>query len=120
MISPLNHSLKTRSSRKLDFVPQIGLDSGKGGKTASNGLEDDLQDRRLNRSEKSARHLIKMGLYWVLAICAVVMIASYLANMLLPAELRWLSQEDLSNLKDVVISIASGLIMSLAISHVSK
>ena len=66
------------------------------------------------------RHWVTLVLIAFLCICALALVGTYVANLVLPAGCRWLSPGDMSAIKDIVVSIVAGLVMSLAIKYVTR
>lgn len=71
-------------------------------------------------SNISLRHWVSMGAIAILALLGFVLIVCYVLNLILPESHRWLSPDDLSTIKDVVISIIGGLLMSLAMKYTTS
>ncbi|MDU5054436.1 MAG: hypothetical protein E6234_06240 [Sutterella wadsworthensis] len=72
------------------------------------------------RQELSLRHWVSIGAIALLALLGFVLIVCYVLNLILPESHRWLSPDDLSTIKDVVISIIGGLLMSLAMKYTTS
>ena len=80
-------------------------------------VDDDLN---AEVSHISLRHWVSMGAIALLALLGFVLIVCYVLNLILPESHRWLSPDDLSTIKDVVISIIGGLLMSLAMKYTTS
>ena len=82
--------------------------------------KDDLNDKRMEKREYTVRHWVKLITIGILALLGGGIVVSYVLNLLIPMDWRWLSQNDMSSIKDLVTSIVAGLMMSLAIKFFTK
>ena len=109
---------KAASLRQLDFLSQKSLPHPE--EDLHEREDRDVFDERLAQSEKTVRHYVKMSLIWFLAALACIVISVYFWNLLAPDCWRWMSDKNMEQVQGIVISIVSGLIMSLAISNLAK
>ena len=82
--------------------------------------KDDLNDKRMEKREYTVRHWAKLITIGILALLGGGIVVCYVLNLLIPMDWRWLSQNDMSSIKDLVTSIVAGLMMSLAIKFFTK
>ena len=82
--------------------------------------KDDLNDKRMEKREYTVRHWVKLITIGILALLGGSIVVCYVLNLLIPMDWRWLSQNDMSSIKDLVTSIVAGLMMSLAIKFFTK
>jgi hypothetical protein len=82
--------------------------------------KDDLNDKRMEKREYTVRHWVKLITIGILALLGGGIVVCYVLNLLIPMDWRWLSQNDMSSIKDLVTSIVAGLMMSLAIKFFTK
>lgn len=82
--------------------------------------KDDLNDKRMEKREYTVRHWVKLITIGILALLGGDIVVCYVLNLLIPMDWRWLSQNDMSSIKDLVTSIVAGLMMSLAIKFFTK
>lgn len=59
----------------------------------------------------------KTALLVLLTVSAIALLVSYVLNIVMPVSWRWLSSDDLSGIKDTVISLLSGLVMATALIY---
>lgn len=59
----------------------------------------------------------KTALLVLLTVSAIALLVSYVLNIVMPVSWRWLSPDDLSDIKDTVISLLSGLVMATALIY---
>lgn len=82
--------------------------------------KDDLNDKRMEKREYTVRHWVKLITIGILALLGGGIVVCYVLNLLIPMDWRWLSQNGMSSIKDLVTSIVAGLMMSLAIKFFTK
>ena len=84
----------------------------------SPGTQTELYDVTLEikKTERKVVHKIRVWLYRVLAISAMLIIGTYVLNLVLPECVCWLSPERMLLLKDQALSILTGLGVGLVLS----
>lgn len=108
--------METSSEQKklsLDFSADIEA-------APENGRADDLSDKKLDRVERNLRFYVKWGAVGVLCLCGLLLVGTYVLNLVLSSDCRWLSESQMSEIKDFVTAIIAGLLMSLSIKFVAK
>ena len=88
----------------------------------SQGREDPDSDleRSLQKKEVNAFHYVKISAIYLIAGLAGLYLVLFFLNLFLPESHRWLSHQELLDLRGIAISILSGVITSLAINYLSK
>lgn len=81
------------------------------------GDESGASDRDLlaqhRREESIMFYRIKKYASYLFAVLACAYVCIYLFNLLAPQWLRWLTAEDLSDMREVVVSILAGVLSSI-------
>ena len=67
-----------------------------------------------------ADHWAKLTILWALCLCAIALLGAYVSNLVLPSDWRWLSPADMSSIKDIVVSIIAGLVMSFSVKYLAR
>ena len=114
---PTSQNQSLEEPLQLDFLSSEKAQSIKD--LPKQGKFNDLKDKRFQQ-ELTLRHWVTLVLIAFLCICALALVGTYVANLVLPAGCRWLSPGDMSAIKDIVVSIVAGLVMSLAIKYVIR
>lgn len=114
---PTSQNQSLEEPLQLDFLSSEKAQSIKD--LPKQGKFNDLKDKRFQQ-ELTLRHWVTLVLIAFLCICALALVGTYVANIVLPAGCRWLSPGDMSAIKDIVVSIVAGLVMSLAIKYVTR
>lgn len=114
---PTSQNQSLEEPLQLDFLSSEKAQSIKD--LPKHGKFNDLKDKRFQQ-ELTLRHWVTLVLIAFLCICALALVGTYVANLVLPAGCRWLSPGDMSAIKDIVVSIVAGLVMSLAIKYVTR
>ncbi|WP_302431990.1 hypothetical protein [uncultured Sutterella sp.] len=114
---PTSQNQSLEEPLQLDFLSSEKAQSIKD--LPKQGKFNDLKDKRFQQ-ELTLRHWVTLVLIAFLCICALALVGTYVANLVLPAGCRWLSPGDMSAIKDIVVSIVAGLVMSLAIKYVTR
>lgn len=114
---PTSQNQSLEEPLQLDFLSSEKAQSIKD--LPKQGKFNDLKDKRFQQ-ELTLRHWVTLVLIAFLCICALALVGTYVANLVLPAGCHWLSPGDMSAIKDIVVSIVAGLVMSLAIKYVTR
>ena len=101
---------KTKSSDLSDQLNNLPFD----------GVNDDLNDKRLKHHETVTKFLLRQGVLFFLCILGAVVLVIYFWHLLMPEWLRWLSKADLEEIRGLVISIVSGMAITLAVDMIGK
>lgn len=80
-------------------------------------IADEDIERKMKSVERRAFHAVKLALIYVIPLMAFVIASVYVLNLILPADCRWLSVDDLGVLQGFVISVLSGVCTSLAVNY---
>lgn len=87
----------------------------------SKKADDDDADASLYKKwvidEDSAAHKVKMGLIYGTPLIAVVIVLTYLHHVAGYPGLRWLTTDDLREIRSIAISVLSGVSSSLAVGY---
>lgn len=67
--------------------------------------------------EDSAVHKVKMGLIYGTPLIAVVIVLTYLHHVAGYPGMRWLTPDDLREIRSIAISVLSGVSSSLAVGY---
>lgn len=87
--------------------------------TTSRALEENENndadlDRQQRRQEKILKHKIKQKAFLVGAFIAGVCLAIYLIHIIGPHWMRWLTEEEVDNLRGFAVAIGTGVFSALA------
>lgn len=91
----------------------------KSGSTASANPDKDIKEKSRLHEWVSLHHVRLFAIYFCAGIGAVIALV-YALHLILPESWRWLTPENLSELKGFSLSIISGVAVSIAISFVKK
>lgn len=87
----------------------------------SSKLDADDSDMKIykkwGRDEDSAVHWIKMVFIYGIPALAVVIILTYLHHIAGPHDWRWLTDDDLREIRGIAISVLSGVSSSIAVGY---
>lgn len=72
-------------------------------------IDNNDLEKQFKVEDKKLIHSIKKWSFRIFGVLAVAYIFVYFTNLFLPEELRWLSSDDLSALKETAIAIAVGV-----------
>lgn len=72
------------------------------------------------KDEENKRHAIKIFALIFFAGIGVAMIFVYVYHLLMPDSWRWLTPEEVAAIKDLALSIMTGVSVSLAIKFTTK
>lgn len=72
------------------------------------------------KDEENKRHAIKIFALIFFAGIGVAMIFVYIYHLLMPDSLRWLTPDEVAAIKDLALSIMTGVSVSLAIQFTTK
>ena len=93
---PTSQNQSLEEPLQLDFLSSEKAQSIKD--LPKQGKFNDLKDKRFQQ-ELTLRHWVTLVLIAFLCICALALVGTYVANLVLPAGCRWLSPGDMSAIK---------------------
>lgn len=93
--------------------------------SAPSAPDDDIDEyqcarRRMSFREEFWFYCVRTGFLLVSALLSFAVIVVYMWHLVGPPDYRWLSQDDLIKIKDLVIAIVVGLLMSSITTYFFK
>lgn len=84
-----------------------------------NNDEDDFRREleRLHFNEEKIYHYLRIAFIVVTIVSAIAIVGTYLLHLIVAERLRWLSAGDLANIKDMAVTITTGVIVSFGVSQ---
>lgn len=88
-------------------------------RSVPNETEEDV-DSRINTNEKKWQYQLRLGLSFFAVIMTVAIVGIFVFHMITPESWRWLSPEDLKNIRDLAVTIIVGLVLSVVTTNFFK
>ena len=75
---------------------------------------------KLDQQEATLKYLLRRWVAGFLTICTVVVLTVFVLHMVLPTQWRWLSPEEVAEIKSVALTVFGGLAMSIGTLFYSR
>ena len=75
------------------------------------------EEKMQSISEKKFIFIVKIFAIVVCPICLIAIFITYMFHLILPNNLRWLSENNLSEIKSIAVAVCSGVFSSLVSSY---
>ena len=81
---------------------------------------DSSLDSKFRNGERKTFYYVRQAIWWILALCTLAIIITFVLHLVLPSSLRWLTHDELNDIKNFALTVTAGLLMSIGTNIVSK